>query len=99
MLTGRTEYDGSDVEVAVARLSRRPNVPEEHGPAWQQLLTAINFAQQYGRSVGGREKPILSRRNDRELQKRTPQHTLLAPVPKVWPWESHHRLRRRAPGD
>ncbi|HEY7597259.1 MAG TPA: protein kinase [Actinophytocola sp.] len=40
-LTGRTEYEGSDIEVAVARLSRSPNVPDDFGPAWHQLLTAM----------------------------------------------------------
>lgn len=40
-LTGRTEYDGTDVEAAVARLSRPPIVPHELGPAWQPLLIAM----------------------------------------------------------
>jgi serine/threonine protein kinase len=40
-LSGHTEYEGTEVEVAVARLSRPPTVPAEHGPSWQQLLTAM----------------------------------------------------------
>ena len=40
-LTGRTEYEGSDVEVALARLSRPPTVPEAYGPAWRQLLITM----------------------------------------------------------
>jgi len=40
-LTGRTEYEGTDVEVAVARLSRPPVVPEHHGVAWRELLVAM----------------------------------------------------------
>jgi len=40
-LTGRTEYGGTEVEAAVARLSRQPVVPEELGTSWQHLLTAM----------------------------------------------------------
>jgi serine/threonine protein kinase len=40
-LTGHTEYEGTDVEVAVARLSRAPAVPDGLGPAWRHLLTAM----------------------------------------------------------
>jgi len=40
-LTGRTEYDGTDLEIAVARLYRPPAVPATLGPAWQHLLTAM----------------------------------------------------------
>jgi len=40
-LTGRTEYEGTAVEVAVARLSRPPVVPEGLGPSWVRLLTAM----------------------------------------------------------
>jgi serine/threonine protein kinase len=40
-LTGRTEYEGTAVEVAVARLSRPPVVPEAFAPSWGRLLTAM----------------------------------------------------------
>jgi eukaryotic-like serine/threonine-protein kinase len=40
-LTGRTEYAGTDVESAIARLQRPPSVPTTLGPAWQKLLAAM----------------------------------------------------------
>lgn len=39
--TGRREYDGTAVESALARLSRRPAVPTDLPPGWTQLLTAM----------------------------------------------------------
>jgi len=41
ILTGRREYPGSAVESAVARLSRRPAVPDDLDPGWYALLTAM----------------------------------------------------------
>ncbi|OLF07882.1 serine/threonine-protein kinase [Actinophytocola xanthii] len=40
-LTGRPEYTGTDVEIALARLSRAPRVPEALPTAWRTLLTAM----------------------------------------------------------
>jgi serine/threonine protein kinase len=40
-LTGRTEYEGTNVEVALARLSRPPVVPGHLGPSWLRLITAM----------------------------------------------------------
>jgi len=40
-LTARTEYHGTTVETALARLSRRPRIPEELSPAWRSALTAM----------------------------------------------------------
>jgi hypothetical protein len=40
-LTGRTEYGGTEVEAAVARLSRQPVVSEQLGTSWRHLLTAM----------------------------------------------------------
>jgi eukaryotic-like serine/threonine-protein kinase len=40
-LTGRTQYRGTEVEAAVARLSRQPVVPERLGTSWRHLLTAM----------------------------------------------------------
>lgn len=40
-LTGSTEYDGSDVEAAVARLSRPPRLPAWLPPAWTATLAAM----------------------------------------------------------
>lgn len=39
--TGRREYDGTAVESALARLSRRPAVPTDLPPGWTQILTTM----------------------------------------------------------
>lgn len=43
-MTGHQEYTGSDVEAAVARLSRQPRVPGSLGPEWQAVLSAMTAA-------------------------------------------------------
>lgn len=40
-LTGEPEYEGTDVEMALARLSRPPRVPPSLGQEWQAVLTAM----------------------------------------------------------
>ncbi|MFP5219055.1 MAG: serine/threonine-protein kinase [Actinomycetes bacterium] len=40
-LTGRREYEGGTVEVALARLNRAPDVPEDLPQGWPALLTAM----------------------------------------------------------
>jgi len=40
-LTGRREYAGSTVEVALARLNRQPDVPDELPDGWPHLLRAM----------------------------------------------------------
>jgi serine/threonine protein kinase len=40
-LTGRREYDGSPVEAALARLTRRPDVPDTLPDPWPGLLRAM----------------------------------------------------------
>ena len=40
-LTGRREYAGSTVEVALARLNRQPDVPDELPAGWPALLRAM----------------------------------------------------------
>jgi hypothetical protein len=40
-LTGRTEFPGSPVESAAARLARDPDVPESLGSPWAELLPAM----------------------------------------------------------
>jgi hypothetical protein len=40
-LTGRAEYTGPDIEAAVARLYRRPLMPEGLDHDWHELLTAM----------------------------------------------------------
>ncbi|HEX2131757.1 MAG TPA: protein kinase [Actinophytocola sp.] len=40
-LTGEIEYTGTTVEAAVARLSRRPQVPHDLPSSWRALLTAM----------------------------------------------------------
>lgn len=40
-LTGATEYTGTTVEIAVARLNRPPRIPDELSSPWRTLLTAM----------------------------------------------------------
>jgi hypothetical protein len=40
-LTGQPEYAGTDVEMALARLSRPPRVPATLGQEWRAVLTAM----------------------------------------------------------
>jgi serine/threonine protein kinase len=40
-LTGEPEYTGTDVEAALARLTRPPRVPGAWGPEWRAVLTAM----------------------------------------------------------
>lgn len=40
-LTGRREYDGAPLEAAVARLHRRPRVPDDLPRGWRALLSAM----------------------------------------------------------
>ena len=44
-LTGTMVFEGSAVAAAVARLHRDPTVPEELGPQWHSLLTAMTSRQ------------------------------------------------------
>jgi hypothetical protein len=40
-LTGRRPFEGTAMEVAMARLARQPEVPADLGPDWQTILTAM----------------------------------------------------------
>jgi serine/threonine protein kinase len=40
-LTGRREYDGSSIEVAMARLTRQPEIPSSLPGIWQDLLAGM----------------------------------------------------------
>jgi hypothetical protein len=40
-LSGETEYAGTDVEMALARLSRPPRIPATWGPQWRSVLSAM----------------------------------------------------------
>ncbi|WP_353808922.1 serine/threonine-protein kinase [Agromyces sp. SYSU T00194] len=39
--TGQREYTGTPIEAAVARLSRRPRIPEDLPPQWRAILEAM----------------------------------------------------------
>jgi serine/threonine protein kinase len=43
-LTGYPEYQGTDVEVALARLTRQPRIPASLGLEWQAVLSAMTAA-------------------------------------------------------
>jgi serine/threonine protein kinase len=40
-LTGRREYDGTSIEVAMARLNRQPEIPNQLPGIWQDLLAGM----------------------------------------------------------
>jgi hypothetical protein len=40
-LTGRREYDGTSLEVAMARLNRQPEIPPDLPGGWRDLLTGM----------------------------------------------------------
>jgi serine/threonine protein kinase len=40
-LTGRREYEGTPLEVAMARLSRQPQVPQELSTTWRDVLSSM----------------------------------------------------------
>jgi len=43
-LSGRPEYEGTDVEAALARLSRAPRIPGVWGQEWRAVLAAMTAA-------------------------------------------------------
>ncbi len=48
-LTGHTEYTGTTIEVALARLSRPPRIPDTLPEAWRSTLTAMTATDPTGR--------------------------------------------------
>ncbi len=48
-LTGEPEYTGTDVEVAVARLSRPPRIPDTLPMQWQTVLTGMTAFEPHRR--------------------------------------------------
>jgi serine/threonine protein kinase len=44
-LTGRREYDGASLEVAMARLNRQPEIPPGVSPAWRDVLLGMTARQ------------------------------------------------------
>ncbi|MCU1690999.1 MAG: putative serine/threonine-protein kinase [Frankiales bacterium] len=60
-LTGRREYAGSTVEVALARLNRQPDVPVDLPAGWPQLLTAMTAREPDARPTAGEVAEELSR--------------------------------------
>ena len=60
-LTGRREYQGSTVEVAMARLSRGPDVPADLPAGWSGLLGAMTDRDPARRPVAGTVAADLAR--------------------------------------
>jgi eukaryotic-like serine/threonine-protein kinase len=58
-LTGHTEYDGTDLEMALARLSRPPRIPGTWGPEWQAVLTAMTATDPAERPDAAQCVPLL----------------------------------------
>lgn len=85
-LTGETEYTGTTVETALARLSRRPRVPVDLPLAWRAALTAMTAqdpadrpdatrcAQLLTAIVEAREAPKVRHRRLANLPRPRPLH-------------------------
>ncbi len=84
-LTGEREYTGTPIEAAIARLSRRPRVPEDVAPQWREILEAMTEddpgARPTAHDVSATMRDlirgiILSRREQRRLARisRGPDH-------------------------
>jgi hypothetical protein len=58
-LTGRTEYTGTTVEVALARLTRAPRVPDTLPPRWRALLSAMTAQDPAARPTAARCAELL----------------------------------------
>lgn len=58
-LTGRPEYEGADVEVALARLTRPPRIPGAWGQEWRAVLTAMTAADPAERPDAAQCVPLL----------------------------------------
>jgi eukaryotic-like serine/threonine-protein kinase len=76
-LTGRPEYTGTDVEIALARLSRPPRVPEALPVRWRTLLTAMTATDASQRPTARECAPRL-----RAIARGLPAETLPAPEPR-----------------
>jgi serine/threonine protein kinase len=59
-LTGRTEYTGTTIETAIARLNRPPRVPESLPSPWHTLLTAMTAQDPADRPDARRCAELLS---------------------------------------
>ncbi|GAB1516196.1 serine/threonine-protein kinase [Actinophytocola sp. KF-1] len=77
-LTGRTEYTGTTVEAALARLNRPPRIPGALPHAWRTLLTAMTARDPKARPSAARCATVLSA----IAEGRTPKLTLPIPAPR-----------------
>ncbi len=59
-LTGRTEYTGTAAETALARLSRRPRIPEDLPHAWRVVLAAMTAQNPADRPAAARCAVLLT---------------------------------------
>jgi len=58
-LNGEPEYQGGDVEMAVARLNRPPKITGEWGPEWRAVLTAMTAADPDDRPTAAEAADLL----------------------------------------
>ena len=82
-LTGRREYDGGTVEVALARLNRPPYVPADLPGAWPALLTAMTARDGADRPTAAQAAQVLRGLAHGEAMAQTTQ--LLSPPTLVTP--------------
>src|SRR4051794_655822 len=70
-VTGRRPFEGTAVEVAMARLARSPDIPEELPEDWQSLLRAMTERQPEARPSAGHVAETLRQIADGEVVERT----------------------------
>ena len=79
-LTGRREYAGSTVEVALARLHRQPVVPADLPAGWAPLLHAMTGRDPRARPSAGQVADALAGIGDATVMTAVPASTMLLPV-------------------
>jgi eukaryotic-like serine/threonine-protein kinase len=70
-LTGRRPYEGTAVEVAMARLARDPEIPADLPAGWQSLLAAMTRREPSARPTAGQVAGTLRRIASGEALDRT----------------------------
>jgi hypothetical protein len=87
VLTGRREYEGSTIEIALARLRRQPHVPGTLPGRWPALLRAMTARNPQGRPTArqvAEQLVTIGRRQDRSPTTPGPTATpATTPVPRT----------------
>jgi serine/threonine protein kinase len=82
-LTGKREYDGTSLEVAMARLNRQPQIPASLPPAWRDVLAGMTSRQPEARLSASQAAERLRRIADGDDRTVAVPATVLAAAPTV----------------